>query len=174
MSSVSSRTTVAAACTAAGSPSSVTMLPRRYSSQATWPSSARSTESPEPASSAATSLESSICLRTELLPGQRGHALAVGARADLRHRRLHDLPEILRRRGPGLSDGLADDPAQLGFGHLGGKVGLDELRLALLDRGQLVATALAKRRCGLQPALALAPQDRDLVGVARLRGLLHA
>ena len=39
-----------------------------------------------------------------------------------------------------------DDPAQLGLGHLGGQVVLDELRLGLLDVGELVAAALAERR----------------------------
>src|SRR5947208_10624134 len=113
MSSASSRMTVCAALTAAGSPSSVTMLPRRYSSHSTCPSSARSTESPEPASSVATSLDSSICLRTQFLSYQRRHALAVRAGADLAHRRLHHLTHVLPRRRPDLGDRLADDPAQL-------------------------------------------------------------
>ena len=68
ISSESSRTTAAAASTASGSPSSVSTLPRRNTSQSRWPSSVRSTASLLPASSAATAFSSSICLRTHHVP----------------------------------------------------------------------------------------------------------
>ena len=59
----SSRMTVAPACTASASPSSVTMLPRRNTSQSSCSSSVRSAASREPASSAATSFDTSSCRR---------------------------------------------------------------------------------------------------------------
>ena len=46
-------------------------------------------------------------------------------------------------------------------------------RLGLLAVGELVAAAVAERRRGLQPALALAAQHGELVAVALLRGLLQ-
>ena len=55
--------TVAPAWTASASPSRVTMLPRRKTSQSRCSSSVRSAASRDPASSAATSLDTSSCLR---------------------------------------------------------------------------------------------------------------
>src|SRR6185436_9725403 len=121
--------------TSASSPSSVMTLPRRNTSQSTWPSSARRTESPVPASSRAVASDSSICLRTQRLPDVRGHALAVRAPRDLAHRDLHHRAHVARRRGAGGRDRRGDDCAQLLVGELRGEVLLDHARLLLLALG---------------------------------------
>src|ERR687891_3021870 len=72
----SSRTTVRATPTSSSSPSSVSTLPRRYTSQSRCSSSVFMTRSPGPASSAATSLGSSSWIRTSGLSDEIAHALA--------------------------------------------------------------------------------------------------
>src|SRR4051794_19640792 len=171
--SASSRTTISAARTSSGSPSSVTTLPRRKTSQATWPSSARRTLSPLPASSVAASLDSSIWLRTERLPHQSRHHLAVGVALRLGHRHLHDGAHVLRRRGGGLGDRGGDDRAQCVRVELLGQVALDQPRLRLLGGGELLTAGVAEGGGRLQAALALPAQHGELVAVAFLGGLLQ-
>src|SRR4051812_3650135 len=171
--SASSRTTCSPARTASSEPSSVSTLPRRKTLHSRWPSSARSTASSDPASSSAASLASSICLRTELLPDQQRHALAVGASADRRHDRPHDLAHVLGRLGARGGDLLVDEPPELLVGQLGREVAADQGRLRLLLGGQLLAPAGAELLGRVEPALALAAQHRHLVVTALLRRLLE-
>src|ERR671930_2758578 len=94
-----------------------------------------------PASSAATSFESSSCVLTrrlsQLLTHQRAHPLAVGATLDLGHHDRHDLAHLAGRGSAGLRDRVAHDRRELLLGELLRQVRLDELGLALLSLGQL-------------------------------------
>ncbi len=169
--SVSSRTTVSPIATSSSPPSRVSTLPRRKTSQSRCSSSVRMIASPGPASSAATSLESSICLRAT-----RPSASPSPPRS-----------RACRRRGPSpcgmtsaitlpISFGeLAPDSATASptiacssvVGDLLGQVGADQLGLALLGAGEVVAARVAVRGGGLEPALALALEHLDLVGRRR-------
>ena len=75
--------------------------------------------------------------------------------------------------GARLGDGRGDDLLELVVGQLGGQVGLDDHGLALLAVGELRAAAVAEGARGLEPALALAAQHRELVAVALLGRLLE-
>src|SRR5216684_2253386 len=103
----------------------------------------------------------------------RGDALAVGAAADLRHQRAHDLAHVGRRGGARLRDRFGDERIELVVAQLGGKVAGDQLGLSLLLDGQLLAAALAELLGRIEAALALAAQHRELVGVTLLGRLLE-
>ena len=129
-----------------------------------------------PASSAATSLESSICSRTSAvscsfaapltrLPSAR--PLTLGMTIAI------TLPMSFGDVGAGLGDRVGHDRPELLVGDLLGQVALDQLRLALGLAGQVVAAALAEGLGGLQPALALALEHLDLVAGAVLLRLLQ-
>src|SRR5207302_6501343 len=162
-SSASSLTTTPAVSTASGGPSRVSTLPRRNTSQSRWPSNARSTASPLPASSLATTLSSSSCLRTrrlERLAHLRRDPLAVRSAVHPRHHRLHDEPHVPGAGGARFGDRLADQRVELGVPELGGQVALDQLGLGLFLLGQLCPAGLAVLLGRFQPALALPAQDR--------------
>src|SRR4051794_23850247 len=173
MRSASSRTTCSPARTASSGPSSVTTFPRSQTRQSRWPSSALSTASSEPASSRAASFSTSICLRTQLLLDQGRHPLAVGAPANGRHHRAHHLAHVRGGGRTGLLDLLGHDPGELLVGELGGQVAADQRGLGLLLVGELPPPAGAELLGGVEAALALAPQDRDLVVAALLGRLLQ-
>ena len=86
---------------------------------------------------------------------------------------LHHLAHVLRLAGAGLGDRCSDHRIELGVVELGGEVALDQLGLGLLLLGELGAAAVAELRRGLQPALALAPEHRQLVVAAVLGRLLE-
>ena len=65
-------------------------------------------------------------------------------------------------------DGVADERVELGVGELGREVVRDDLGLRLLARREVLATGSAVRFGGLATALALAPQHRQLIALARL------
>src|SRR5919106_1363372 len=154
--------------TSASSPSRVSTLPRRNRSQPRRPSSSRRTESSEPASSAAIVLSRVSWRRAKSLPGEaladhRADPLAVRAAGDPRHRHAHHLAHVSGLGGSGRGDCGVDDPSELVIGHLLRQIALDLAGLGLLGLGAVGATALAVGLGRLEPALALAPQDRDLV-----------
>ena len=95
----SSRTTVAASWTASASPSRVTTLPRRKTCASRCSSSVLRIESCEPASSAATSFETSSCLRAKCFLHLARNPLAVGAPAGCGHHLLHDPAHVPGRGG---------------------------------------------------------------------------
>src|SRR5947209_14026568 len=183
-SSVSSRTTVSAVATPRSPPSSASTLPRRNTSQSSPASSVFMITSPGPASSLATSLVTSSCVRIrcrsrrrmrrraggacaagiagacarnlsgQLLLDQGADALAVGAALYARHHDRHHAPHLVRRRRARLGHRVADDRVQLVVGQLRGEVRGDQLRLALLAVGEVVAARLAVRAGGLEAPLA--------------------
>src|SRR4051794_10590145 len=165
MRSDNSRTTVSPAFTASSLPSSVTTLPRRKTSQSRCSSSALRIESCAPASPAATSLASSICLRAKRFPHLGRDPLAVGAPAHLGHGQRHDLAHVLGLGRARLRDRVGDDRLELLVGELGRQVAGDQLGLGLLLLGELGAAALAVLLGRVEATLALAAQDGDLVGL---------
>ena len=137
-------------------------------------SSARRTTSWLPASSAATTFESSICVLILGVPLARaGHALSIRASVDRRHRLLHRHAHVLGGLGSAVAHRPLDDSGQLLVGELGRQVGADQLRLGLLATGQILAPGLAVGPGSLEPALALAAQHGQLVVGAFLGGLLQ-
>src|SRR3954447_7299539 len=177
ISSTISSTTTAAAATSSGSPSSVSTLPRRCRSASSFPRRARSTLSSEPASSAATLLSRVSCRRaqstTQPVSYRGADPLAVGAPTQLRHQRRHHLAHLPLLAGAGLGDRRLDELAQLLVGELLRQVGLDQLRLEALGARLLGPPRLLVGLRRLNPLLALALQDRDLVALAQLRVLLQ-
>src|SRR5512132_1714123 len=135
-----------------------------------------------PASSAATSLESSSWRRATSgslrggLPGgpldsQRlldlaGDALAVGAAAGGRHHVLDRLAHVARGLGAGLGDRAGHQRVELGVGELRGEVALDDRRLVGLGLGEVTALGLAIGGLRLAAALALPAQHGELVAGA--------
>src|SRR5213080_3444322 len=183
ISPTSSSTTAAASRTSPSSPSRVSTLPRRCTSQPTLSSSSRSTASSEPASSAAMVLSSVSCVRANALPGsplpgqplpyRSADPLAVGAPLNARHDQRHHLAQLTGLRCPGFLDRAADQLAELAVGELLGQVPGDQLRLGLLGTGTVLASAPAEALGRLQPLLALPPQNGELVVLAQLRVLLQ-
>src|SRR5262249_25277891 len=171
--STSSPTTVSADRTSPGSPSRVSTLPRRYSSQPRCPSSARSTASSEPASSVATVLSSVNCLRAKPRAHRLADPLAVRAPMHLGHHGRHHLSHLLRALRPALLDRGPSALLELVVAELPRQVGLDHIALGALGARLLVAAAASVGLRGLEPLLALALQHRDLVAVAELRVLLE-
>src|SRR5215204_1190324 len=145
----SSRTTVAAWWTASASPSRVTTFPRRKSCASRCSSRVLRIESWAPASCAATSFETSSCLRAKCLLHLVGDLLAVGAPAGRRHHLLDHPAHVPRRGSARLRHRGCDERVELG------------------------AARLAVGQLGLAPALALAPQHRLLIARALLRVLLE-
>src|SRR5947209_259531 len=202
-SSVSSRTTVSAVATPRSPPSSASTLPRRNTSQSSPASSVFMITSPGPASSLATSLVTSSCVRirccsrrrmrrraggacaagiagacTRNLSGQllldgRAHALAVRASLHARHHERHHLAHLLRRRRAALRDRVADYRVQVLVGQLLRQVAGNQLRLALLALGEVRAGRLAVGLGRLQPSLPLPLEHRKLIAVAGLLRLLE-
>src|SRR5436190_1430842 len=172
----SSSTTAAASRTSPSSPSSVRTFPRRWTSHPILPSSSRRTASSEPASSAATVLSSVSCLRAKLLLQSGADRVAdppaVGAPVHLRHREAHHLARVLGARCAGLLDRLVHELRELVVRELGRQIGLDQLGLALLGRGALLAATVAIGARRLQSPPALAPERRHLVSLALLCLLL--
>ncbi len=66
-----------------------------------------------------------------------------------------------------------DDRPQLLVGELGRKVAADQLALRPPRVGQILAPSVAIGACGLEPALALAAEHRQLVVGALLGRLLQ-
>ena len=85
---------------------------------------------------------------------------------------LDHLAHVALRLGSGLGDRGRHQAVQLGVRQLGRKVGLDDLGLALLALRQVLPRRPAVGLGRLTAPLALAPQDRQLVGVAVLLRLL--
>ena len=77
-------------------------------------------------------------------------------------------PMSLGSLAPVSAIAAGDDRVELGVVELGGQVALDEPGLGLLALGQLGPAAVAELLGRLEAALALAPQDRQLVAVALL------
>src|SRR5215217_2194635 len=170
----SSRTTVAAWWTASASPSRVTTFPRRKTCASRCSSRVLRIESWAPASCAATSFETSSCLRAKCFLHLARNPLAIGAPSGGRHHLLDHCAHITRHGRAGqIIHGGGDQRVQLGVGQLRGQVRLDRLGLVGLARRELVAARLAVGQLGLAPALALAPQHRLLVARALLRILLE-
>jgi len=69
--------------------------------------------------------------------------------------------------------GVGPSPDAVGIVELGGHVTLDDPGLGLLAVGELASAGLAELLRGLEPALALAAQHRELVGSAVLGVLLQ-
>src|SRR5688500_350210 len=169
----SSRTTVAASWTASASPSRVTTLPRRKTCASRCSSSVLRIESWEPASSAATSFETSSCLRAKCFLHLLRDPPAVGSPAGCGHHLLDHPAHVARRRGTALRHRGGHQRVELVVAELGGQVGLDRLGLVGLGRREVVAARLAVGLLGLAPALALAAQYRLLIALALLRVLLE-
>src|SRR5919109_886873 len=125
ISSTSSSTIDSAVLTSPASPSSVSTLPRRYSSHPRWPSSVLSTASWDPASSAATELSSVSCLRAKALAHRLADPLAVGASLDSGHHDGHHLAHLLGAFRPRLLDRGPHELGELVLGELFGQVGVD-------------------------------------------------
>ena len=128
----------------ARSPSSVSTLPRRNTSQSRWPSSAFSTASSEPASSAATAGSSVICSSSGSRAGQPASRSLTSSltrarrRARrLRHHRRHHLAHLLlatarRSRASASATSASSSSSEI----CAGQVGVDHRRLGLLGRGR--------------------------------------
>src|SRR5271163_4939636 len=133
MRSDSSWTTRSPAFTLASSPSSVTRFPRRYTWQESCCSSARSTVSSLPATSAATSLGSSMrtltraasCPRAQGLAYDGRHPVTVGPAVDGAHDLAHHATHVLLGLGTAVGDRLGDDRAKVSVGELGRQVAAD-------------------------------------------------
>src|SRR5215210_7745734 len=158
----SSRTTVAAWWTASASPSRVTTFPRRKTCASRCSSRVLRIESWAPASCAATSFETSSCLRAKCFLHLVRYPLAVGAPSGRRHHLLDHPAHVARRRSAGFRHRGRDERVQLGVGQLRRQIRLDRLGLVGLGRRELVAARLAVDPFRLAPPLDLPPQHRQL------------
>ena len=162
--SVISRTTVRAIATASSSPSSVSTLPRRKTSQSRCSSSVFMTASPGPASSAATSFGSSswIALRASASPSPpRSRACRRRGPSPAASRAPMTLPISCGEEAPDSATASPTIALQLLVRELLGQVRGDHLGLALLGLGGVGAAAVAVGLGGLEAALALALEHLD-------------
>ena len=112
---------------------------------------------------------------TSLLGEPRLHEirqrLAVdGLALKTRAGRLHDGAHVLRRRGARLGDALLYRPRNILRGRGAGKVPLDDLRLALLFLGEVLATGGPELLDGVAPLLDERVEDAERVLVPQTPG----
>src|SRR5579875_1328312 len=177
---LSSRTTFSAALTASGSPSSVSRLPRRNTSQSMCSIRLLRILSPLPANSAAAVLSSSIWVRIRLLyevTRQGGshrfrRPLAVNQATGLIHHHLHHRTDVPGAGGAGPGNRLGDDLVELIVAQIGWQIARDHLGLRLLLVFKIGSVGVPELRGRIQPPLVLAPQNSELVAVSFLHVLL--